>query len=64
MVNINDGIEVILGYYYDNNFGPVLLFGSGGSYVEIFKDSVLLIPPLNFFHIHIILLKIQKFIKH
>ncbi|SPJ12754.1 succinyl-CoA ligase, putative [Plasmodium sp. DRC-Itaito] len=52
MVNINDGIEVILGYYYDNNFGPVLLFGSGGSYVEIFKDSVLLIPPLNFSYTH------------
>ncbi|SOV19175.1 succinyl-CoA ligase, putative [Plasmodium gaboni] len=52
MVNINDGIEVILGYYYDNHFGPVLLFGSGGSYVEIFKDSVLLIPPLNFSYTH------------
>ncbi|CRG95881.1 succinyl-CoA ligase, putative [Plasmodium gallinaceum] len=52
MVNTNDGNELILGYYFDNNFGPVLLFGSGGSYVEIFKDSVLLIPPLNFSYTH------------
>ncbi|CRH03774.1 succinyl-CoA ligase, putative [Plasmodium relictum] len=52
MVNTNEGIELILGYYFDQNFGPVLLFGSGGSYVEIFKDSVLLIPPLNFSYTH------------
>ncbi|CDU16989.1 uncharacterized protein PY17X_0613600 [Plasmodium yoelii] len=52
MININDGIELILGYYYDKCFGPVLLFGSGGSYVEIFKDTVLLIPPLTYSYTH------------
>ncbi|KAI4835650.1 succinyl-CoA ligase [Plasmodium brasilianum] len=52
MVNTDDGIELILGYYFDKHFGPVLLFGSGGSYVEIFKDSVLLIPPLTFSYTH------------
>ncbi|SBS87134.1 succinyl-CoA ligase, putative [Plasmodium ovale curtisi] len=52
MVNTNEGIELILGYYYDVCFGPVLLFGSGGSYVEIFKDTVLLIPPLHFSYTH------------
>ncbi|GAW82859.1 succinyl-CoA ligase [Plasmodium gonderi] len=52
MINTNDGIELILGYYFDNNFGPVLLFGSGGSYVEVFKDNVLLIPPLNYSYTH------------
>ncbi|SCM19411.1 succinyl-CoA ligase, putative [Plasmodium chabaudi adami] len=52
MININDGIELILGYYYDKCFGPVLLFGSGGSYVEIFKDTVLLIPPITYSYAH------------
>ncbi|CAI7722771.1 succinyl-CoA ligase, putative [Plasmodium vivax] len=52
MINTNDGIELILGYYFDANFGPVLLFGSGGSYVEIFKDNVLLIPPLSYSYTH------------
>ncbi|KJP88974.1 acetyl coenzyme A synthetase (ADP forming), alpha domain-containing protein [Plasmodium fragile] len=52
MMNTNDGIELILGYYFDANFGPVLLFGSGGSYVEIFKDNVLLIPPLSYSYTH------------
>ncbi|EUD66510.1 acetyl CoA synthetase [Plasmodium inui San Antonio 1] len=52
MINTNDGIELILGYYFDANFGPVLLFGSGGSYVEIFKDNVLLIPPLTYSYTH------------
>ncbi|GAB68338.1 acetyl CoA synthetase [Plasmodium cynomolgi strain B] len=52
MINTSDGIELILGYYFDVNFGPVLLFGSGGSYVEIFKDNVLLIPPLSYSYTH------------
>ncbi|ANQ06428.1 Acetyl CoA synthetase [Plasmodium coatneyi] len=52
MINTNDGIELILGYYFDQNFGPVLMFGSGGSYVEIFKDNVLLIPPLSYSYTH------------
>ncbi|CXI17830.1 succinyl-CoA ligase, putative [Plasmodium berghei] len=52
MIDINDGIELILGYYYDKCFGPVLLFGSGGSYVEIFKDAVLLIPPATYSYTH------------
>lgn len=42
-----DGYEVILGTSYDSLFGPVLLFGAGGSLVEIFKDKALGLPPLN-----------------
>jgi len=42
-----DGFELILGSSTDPQFGPVLLFGSGGRYVEIFKDSALALPPLN-----------------
>ena len=42
-----DGYELILGSSLDPQFGPVLLFGLGGSLVEVFKDSALGLPPLN-----------------
>ena len=42
-----DGYEVILGSSLDSQFGPVLLFGSGGQLVEVYKDSALGLPPLN-----------------
>jgi acetyltransferase len=41
------GYELILGSSTDPQFGPVLLFGSGGQLVEVYKDSALAIPPLN-----------------
>jgi acetyltransferase len=42
-----DGYELILGSSVDPQFGPVLLFGSGGQLVEVFKDRALGLPPLN-----------------
>jgi acetyltransferase len=42
-----DGYELILGSSIDPQFGPVLLFGSGGQLVEVFKDRTLGLPPLN-----------------
>ena len=42
-----DGYELILGSSIDPQFGPVLLFGSGGQLVEVYKDSALGLPPLN-----------------
>ena len=42
-----DGYELILGSSIDPQFGPVLLFGSGGQLVEVYKDSALALPPLN-----------------
>jgi acetyltransferase len=42
-----DGYEVIIGSSLDPQFGPVLLFGSGGQLVEVFKDRALALPPLN-----------------
>lgn len=46
MVNL-DGYEIIIGSTLDPQFGPVLLFGSGGQLVEVFKDRALALPPLN-----------------
>ncbi len=42
-----EGYEIILGSSLDTQFGPVLLFGTGGQLVEVFKDSSLALPPLN-----------------
>jgi acetyltransferase len=42
-----DGYELILGSSVDPQFGPVILFGSGGSLVEVFRDRALALPPLN-----------------
>jgi acetyltransferase len=42
-----DGYELILGSTIDDQFGPVLLFGSGGQLVEVYKDRSLAIPPLT-----------------
>ncbi|GAB4574295.1 MAG: bifunctional acetate--CoA ligase family protein/GNAT family N-acetyltransferase [Anaerolineae bacterium] len=42
-----DGYEVIIGSTIDPQFGPVMLFGTGGSLVEVYKDTALALPPLN-----------------
>jgi acetyltransferase len=42
-----EGYELILGSSIDPQFGPVLLFGSGGQLVEVIKDYALGLPPLN-----------------
>jgi len=42
-----EGYELILGSSVDPQFGPVLLFGSGGQLVEVYRDRALGLPPLN-----------------
>ena len=42
-----DGYELILGSSVDRQFGPVILFGSGGQLVEVYRDHALALPPLN-----------------
>jgi acetyltransferase len=39
--------EVILGAKKDNDFGTVILFGTGGTGAEVFKDFAIALPPLN-----------------
>ena len=42
-----EGYELILGSSMDAQFGPVILFGSGGQLVEVYRDRALALPPLN-----------------
>jgi acetyltransferase len=46
MVKI-EGYEIILGSSIDGQFGPVLLFGSGGQLVEVYRDHALALPALT-----------------
>jgi len=47
MIRLKDAYELIVGSSLDSQFGPVLLFGTGGQLVEVFKDRALALPPLN-----------------
>lgn len=39
--------ELVVGVKRDPIFGPVILFGAGGTMVELLQDSAVTLPPLN-----------------
>jgi acetyltransferase len=46
----NEGVEIIIGTKYDDQFGPIIMYGLGGIMVEILQDlsfHVLPITPTN-----------------
>jgi len=47
MVQTRDSQELIVGVADDVLFGPTILFGQGGTAVEVIADRALALPPLN-----------------
>jgi len=46
---IPQGTEIIMGLTRDENFGPVMLFGTGGIYTEVYKDTTVRVLPTHDF---------------
>jgi acetyltransferase len=44
---VSHGREVILGAKRDPSFGPVLLFGLGGIYTEVFQETSIRVAPIT-----------------
>lgn len=47
MVPAGRGLELILGMSVDDAFGPLLMFGAGGTAVEVMRDTAYALPPLD-----------------
>jgi acyl-CoA synthetase (NDP forming) len=41
------GVEMVFGLIGDPQFGPIVLVGAGGIFVEVLKDSRLALPPFG-----------------
>ena len=44
---VKDGVETIMGMHDDPSFGPLMMFGLGGIYVEVMKDIAFKVHPLT-----------------
>jgi acetyltransferase len=47
MINRPNAVELLVGLSEDPVFGPVVVFGQGGTAVEVVRDSAIGLPPFN-----------------
>ncbi len=55
------GIEVIVGCARDEQFGPVILFGLGGVFVEVLKDVALALAPIDHDEAQVLIRSVRAF---
>ena len=58
---VRGGREVIVGMTHDPKFGPLVMFGLGGIYVETVKDVVFRVPPLTDLEAHEMIRQIRGY---
>jgi len=46
MVEVDEGVETIVGFNRDPQFGPLVMFGLGGIFVEVFEDTSFGVAPV------------------
>ena len=47
MVDLDSGVETIVGMNRDPQFGPLLMFGLGGIFVEVMEDTTFRVAPVS-----------------
>ncbi|ADQ67691.1 acyl-CoA synthetase [Halogeometricum borinquense DSM 11551] len=47
MVDLDSGVETIVGMNRDPQFGPLLMFGLGGIFVEVLEDTTFRVAPVS-----------------
>ena len=47
LIDLDHGVETIVGVNRDPQFGPLVLFGLGGVFVEVLKDTTVRIAPVS-----------------
>lgn len=52
MARAQRGREICIGMVTDDPFGPVIVFGAGGTMIELIRDRAMELPPLNKFLAH------------
>jgi len=56
---ISGGVETVLGAHRDPVFGPVVMFGLGGVFIEVLRDVVFRPAPVNLDQAHAMIREIR-----
>jgi acetate---CoA ligase (ADP-forming) len=58
---ISDGVETVIGVAQDDLFGPTVMFGLGGVFVEVLADVTFRVPPFDLDETHRMIREVRGF---